>query len=573
MQRPCGKCQAAFTIHPDEEEFLRKMTFTFGSTKVHPPLPVYCPDCRLKIRTCHRNERNFYRRTATLTGKEMVSVYHEQPLWGPPDAVYTHDEWNDDRRDFIEHGRPYDFSRPFFVQFGELHKAVPRLGSMVIGNENCDFTAGTGYCKNCYLINSSEYCEDCYYGKLFQSCKNSVDCSYLYNSELCYECFSVFKSYNCSFVSFSTNCRDCLFSSNLSGCSNCCLCSNLRQKQYHYLNQPMTKEEYERRVRELHGSYAKMEEMREKWMELTKNMVHRYSNIVNSERCTGDFIENSKTCLDCYDMNESQDSRYVIVGVQVKDNYDCSNMYIKPELGYETLGTIETYNTAYCLFVFHSQNLLYCEYCFHCKDCFGCVGLQRKQYCIFNKQYSKEEYEKLVPKIIEHMKNDGGGAMNRGEASGSWGLYFPPSLSSFGYNESLAHEYLPLTEKEAHAQGYYWRKIEEKKPVVSKTIPADRLPDSIDGIPDDVVDWAIVCEKSKRPFRILKQELDFYKRQKLPLPRLHPDERYNRRLALRNPRRLWNRNCMKCQKGMETTYSPERPEIVYCEECYLKEVY
>ncbi|MDD5026310.1 MAG: hypothetical protein PHH13_02930 [Candidatus Peribacteraceae bacterium] len=564
MQRTCAHpwCKQSFEIHPDEEAFLGKIGFHFGKKVIHPPLPVYCPECRLKIRTCHRNERNFYRRPATLTGKEMISIYHEEPLWGPADAVYTHDEWNDESRDYSEHGRSYDFSRPFFEQFGELHKAVPRLGSMVIGNENCDFTAGTGYCKNCYLINSSEYCEDCYYGKLLQSCKDSVDCSYLYNSELCYECFSVFKSYHCAFVAFSVNCRDCLFSWNLNGCSNCCLCSNLHQKQYHFLNEPLSKEEYERRVQEFRGSHAKMQEMYRKWMDLEKKMVHRHANIVGSEHCTGDFIENSKNCLDCYDLNESQDSRYVIVGVAVKDNYDCSNMYIKPELAYETLGTIETYCTAYCLFVFHSANLLFCEYCFHCKDCFACVGLQHKQYCIFNQQYSKEEYEDLVPRIIEQMRS-------RGE----WGLYFPPTLSPFGYNESLAHEYLPLSEKEARAQGFYWRKIVEKKPTVSKTIPAGSLPDRIEDIPDDVVNWAIVCEVTGRPFRILKQELDFYRRQGLPLPRLHPDERYDRRLRLRNPRHLWSRKCGKCGKEIETTYSSERPEIVYCENCYLKEIY
>jgi len=305
-----------------------------------------------------------------------------------------------------------------------------------------------------------------------------------------------------------------------------------------------------------------MEEMRKKWMELSESMVHRAANIVNSEHCTGDFIENSRNCFDCYDMNESQDCRYVTVGVQVKDNYDCSNMYIKPELCYDTLGTIEAYNCAYCLFVFHSQNLLFCEYCFNCRDCFGCVGLRRKQYCIFNKQYSKEEYEQVAPRIIEQMKK-----------AGEWGLYFPPALSSFGYNESLAHEYLPLTEKEARSQGYYWRKIEEKKPVVSKTIPAARLPDRIGDVPDDVLNWAVVCEATGRPFKIQKQELEFYRRRTLPLPHVHPDERYDRRLALRNPRQLWTRDCMKCGKGIQTTYASGRPETVYCEECYLKEVY
>ncbi|MDD5623546.1 MAG: hypothetical protein PHI23_02460, partial [Candidatus Peribacteraceae bacterium] len=201
--------------------------------------------------------------------------------------------------------------------------------------------------------------------------------------------------------------------------------------------------------------------------------------------------------------------------------------------------------------------------------------LQRKQYCIFNKQYSREEYEQLVPRIIEQMKK-----------AGEWGLYLPPSLSPFGYNESLAHEYLPLTEEQARAQGFYWRHIDEKKPVVSKTIPAARLPDRIEDVQDEVLQWAILCEKTQRPFRIQKQELDFYCQQHLPLPHLHPDERYDRRLSLRNPRKLWGRKCSKCRKEMQSTYAPDRPavrgseepsgsrgEIVYCEECYLKEVY
>jgi hypothetical protein len=42
-----------------------------------------------------------------------------------------------------------------------------------------------------------------------------------------------------------------------------------------------------------------------------------------------------------------------------------------------------------------------------------------------------------------------------------------------------------------------------------------------------------------------------------------------------NPPKLWHRKCMKegCQNEFETSYAPERPEIVYCEKCYQQEVY
>jgi len=452
--------------------------------------------------------------------------------------------------------------RSFFEQFAELVKEVPRMNMITVNNENSDYTTGTGYCRNCYLINSSENCEDCYHGKLMQTCKDSMDCSYLYDSQLCYECFSVYKSYNCQYLLFSQNCNDCCFSSNLMGCKYCCLCTNLHQKEYHFENKPLPKEEWERRVAEFKGSHKKMQEMRQKMLTARAAAPQKYANIVNPQHCTGDYIDNSKNCIDCYDVNESEDCRYVQVGVKVKDNYDCSNMYLKPELCYESLGTIEDFNIAYCIFVFNSSNLLYCDYCFHCDDCFGCSGLTRKKHCIFNKQYTEEEYNALVPKIIEKMKQNG-----------EWGLFFPVKFSPFGYNETLAYEYLPLIKEEATAQGFHWRDDIDQVPNVEKIIPADRLPDSIDDIPEDILNWAIKCEKTQRPFQIVKQELAFYKRNKLPIPHSHPDVRHEERMKLRNPRKLWKRKCGKCQKEMQTTYAPDRPEKILCEECYLQTVY
>jgi len=87
------------------------------------------------------------------------------------------------------------------------------------------------------------------------------------------------------------------------------------------------------------------------------------------------------------------------------------------------------------------------------------------------------------------------------------------------------------------------------------------------------LNWAIECEITKKPFRIIKQELEFYRKYNLPIPRRHPDQRHLDRMSLRNPRHLYTRNCDKCKKEIQTTYSPERPEIVYCQDCYEKEVY
>jgi hypothetical protein len=193
----------------------------------------------MQIRTAHRNERNLYRRKSDKSGKGIIALYSDPSPWGNPYKVISQEEWRRDDFDPMQYGRDYDFSQPFFEQFFALQKAVPRMNLITISNENCDYTTGTGYCRNCYLINSSEYCEDCYYGKLLQTCKDSVDCSYLLDSELCYECFSVYDSYNCRWLLFSKNCQDCFFSSGLQSCKKCLFCTDLHQKEYHILNQPV----------------------------------------------------------------------------------------------------------------------------------------------------------------------------------------------------------------------------------------------------------------------------------------------------------------------------------------------
>lgn len=153
-----------------------------------------------------------------------------------------------------------------------------------------------------------------------------------------------------------------------------------------------------------------------------------------------------------------------------------------------------------------------------------------------------------------------------------WGTFFPPTLSPFGYNESMAQDWVPLQKEEALKRGHRW-KDDEEIPNVSKVIDAKRLPDAIDDIPDDVLNWALRCSQTSRPFRIVKKELDFYRRMRLPVPHIHPDERHRQRKTLRNPRKLWVRSCAICSKTIQTTFAPDRPEKIYCEACYLKEVY
>jgi hypothetical protein len=177
-----------------------------------------------------------------------------------------------------------------------------------------------------------------------------------------------------------------------------------------------------------------------------------------------------------------------------------------------------------------------------------------------NKQYTKEEYEELVPKIIEHMKK-----------SGEWGQFFPVGISPFAYNETVAIEYYPLSKEEVLAKGWRWQ--EESESGDAQKVSDYKIPDNISDVSDEILGKGLKCEVTGRPYKIIQQELEFYRKMNLPIPRRCPDQRHIDRIALRDPRKLWERKCTNCGKMMSSVYAPERSEKVYCEECYLKAVY
>jgi CxxC-x17-CxxC domain-containing protein len=555
----CKNCQKHFIITQEEKEFIEKISPAFNNQKYSIPLPEICPDCRLCNRTAHRNEQYLHQNVSAKSGQPIISLYSPQAECSRGLKLFlAAEEWWRDDWDALTYGRDYDFNRPFFEQFKELSFAVPRQALMQTNNINSPYTTGTGFCKNCHLISCSEYVEDSYYGKLIQSSKDIMDAAFVYDSELCYQAFNVRNCFNCIYVSYSQNCYDCYYCENLTGCKNCIFCTNLVNQEYCYLNNKISKEEFEQKKQEVLASRQQLRKALETWRQIREKRIYKYASIVKCQNSTGDFLINCKNCTDCYDMNDSEDCKYVVVGVNVKDLMDCSNMYLKQELAYQVLGTIDIYDCIFCLYPFYSQHLIYCENCWSSKYLFGCVGLRHKEYCIFNKQYTEEEYNQLVPKIIEQMKR-----------TGEWGKYFPIKNSPLPYNNTVAHDYLPLTADQAKAIGCYWLETGEKE----KNEIIYPVPDNINEVKDDILTAVLTCEKCQKNFKIIKQELDRSRHLQMPIPFNCPDCRHWERMSLRNPRRLYDRQCAKCGQAIKSTFAPERKEIIYCEECYQKEIY
>ena len=543
MSKNCKNCGSEFTVTDSDREFYVKLTV---------PEPTYCPDCRQQRRLAVRNERCIYPDECDMCKKKTVSLYSPDK----PFTVYCYDCWLSDWNR-LQYGQDYDFGRPFFEQFAELFGKVPRINIYQLFSENCEYSNYTGYSRNCYLCYGSMGAEDCMYGNPYES-KDCVDCFLVRESELCYECVDSEKMYNAVACQDCTDCTDVTFCYDCRGCQNCIGCVALRNKKNCFFGEQLSEEDFAAKKAEYHlGKYSNYARLREEFEKFLQEAPRKFARNVNSGGCTGNYLIECKDCENCFDMKRSRDCKDCAQLSDGKDCMDC-NYCEWPELSYEHIG--------YC-----SNNMLrfgntsgkchecwYTEFCTSCNYCFGCVGLQHKEHCIFNKQFSKEEYEAMLPRIMEHMQQ-----------TDEWGEYFPISDSAFAYNETVAQDYFPIDEETARAKGWKWR-ADNAKEFQKQTV---EVPDDITDADDKITSEILACEVTGKNFRVIPQELKFYRKMKLPVPRCCPDKRYLERLAKRNPRTLWARKCSECDAGLETSYAPDRPEKVLCEKCYLAKTY
>jgi len=547
--KQCQNCKNSFAVGPDDFEFYKKMNV---------PPPTRCPDCRLQRRLSFRNERILYKRSCDLCGKEVISIYHPESK----NVMYCHDCWWSDKWDPLAYGQEYDLPKPFFEQYQKLSKRVPRESLMNANSVNSEYTHLAADNKDCYMLFESSNNERCNHSYWMQLSKDCLDCAFVNNSELCYEAFV---AWNCYKLFFSKECRDCTesyFLQDCVGCSNCYGCVGLRKKSYCIFNEQYSKEDYAKFIEEKKNQIKEgaIEDLKKAFKEFALKQINKYAYIQKSVNSIGNYLLNAKNCINCFHGYDAENCKY---GYQVwrdaKEVMDGSTVGRGAELIYESINTgIKAYNVKFGIQNWNgNSDVTYSESCSSSSDIFGCISLSHKQYCILNKQYAKEEYEELVPKIIEQMKK-----------AGEYGEFFPSKISLFAYNETVAQDHFPLSKEEALKVGLLWRDQEEK----NVNIGGDIIGCLHEGKCHDH------CTVG---FKMIQAEKDFYERAGLPVPKLCPNCRHFERLKQRNPLKLWHRQCMcdkqhthhsgRCSNEFETSYAPDRPEIVYCEQCYQQE--
>lgn len=496
------------------------------------------------------------------TGDPVLTYHH--PASGI--KVIPDKEWYD--KDFSKINLGFDSGRSVFDHIRELQLKIPypASGSIVppensialvsFGDKNSYFVLG------CQTINSF-YCT---------VALDAEDCSLIFTGKHTSKSHHVLESeriFNSKYISVSHDCMDSVFLFDCRNCKNCFGATNKRNCEYIFFNEQLTKEEYEQRVSQIDlGKRSVVKEYFEKWDNLLMNDTVWPENF--NERttdCTGDYLTDATRCYSCFSSVSGAVDNFQTCWSFGKSE-EVSNSWA-PKDSSRCHYCITTPGSSDCKFCFRciqSENCEYCVMAVNCRDCFGCVGLQRKEFCIFNKQYSEEEYWLKMDEIKCKMLEDG-----------EYGKYFPVSFSGTYVPESGPVIYSGLSPEELEKFGGNKFDVNAEGATGSERIDqskmrrADEVPNSIDDLTDDWIGVPIMDEAAGRTFSFLKPEIEHYRRLRIAPPNNHfirrmVDVSFAGQLCV-----LETHSCTKCDKEILTSCNKRYPDRkIYCKECYLK---
>jgi len=547
-------CEGEFEIEEGDIKFLKMF-------KVPPP--NFCSTCRRMRRLVNMNHSRLFKRECDVPGHNemMISILPEEC----PFPVYDFEYFINDEFDASSFGIKLREGDNPIKSLLSFRKKFP-MPSFLNRDPSCvnsEYTNGGRNSKNGYYAFGCYSTEDVWYSGLINKSRNIMSSRGIKDSEFVYESLFSDHLYKSSYIYYSSNCIESMFLFDCRNCQNCFGCANLRNKKYCVYNKQLSEEEYESFLNSISPlSVEVLSNFENKFWDLVKSLPLNGPRNLTSSNVFGVNLINSKNLYDAIWAENSENSRHTDALLSHNDSMDVlfsggnsSMLYMTTNIGSHSSRVKFSISSKYCTdceFVFNSKNL---------SDCFMCFGLQNKSYCVLNKQYDKEEYFKIVDDIKLKM-------LRKGEYGDGLGLEF----SAQAYNFSIAQLAYPLSNEEVVKLGGYIAKEPDTNVGTIEVVKYNSLPKTIKEISDNILNKAILCEESHRPFRITTSELEFYRRMNLPLPAIHPLLRMEKKLRFAKDGKKYKAICVKCKKNIETMTDPSGGFIFYCEKCYQQEV-
>ncbi|KKW34802.1 MAG: hypothetical protein UY82_C0058G0007 [Candidatus Uhrbacteria bacterium GW2011_GWC2_53_7] len=491
------------------------------------------------------------------TGKQVVSLVH--PATGI--QVLPDKEWFE--KDFSNTIMSYDKEKPFFEQFFDFYKQIPvNALRNLIEPENSIAMASFGNTNSYFTVASKT--------------KNSLYCSQTEadDSAEIYASKDIHRSYNVAFSQrihgskFILQSRDCLNSAFLFDCRNCEFCfgaTNQRNKTYLWWNEQLSQKEWEKRFAEMNISCrSKLQPHLEQFHNLVGDAVWPENFNEGVENCTGEYLFDSTNLSHCYyAANGSQDQYRTTFSFGESRDCAYSVVFQFSNNLYSCWLTARSANCKFCIATTQCDGLEYSINCYNCTDCFGCIGLQRKKFCIFNVQYGEKDYWKELDEIKCIL-------LDRGE----YGIFFPAWMSHAYVPTSGAVFMYLATREDLQKLGARFFEPESSGAAGAALEgtsfrSSSEVPDCANGLTNEWLNTPILDEKIGRRFAYLKPEQRFYQDLKIAPPNNHFTERIKNLFRQCNTAISEKTTCYVCKKDV-TTYKNQtyQNRKIYCKACY-----
>lgn len=290
----------------------------------------------------------------------------------------------------------------FYTRYLRLIESLPRPPTKNMRSDGIEWGDANYNCSNLIYSFDNANCQNGLYLYCSYLAANCVDCSYAIESELCYQSVDLFKCYKVYFSNYcarlreSYYCYDCNDSHHLFGCTH------LNHKEYCIFNRQYSSDEYQKQVDELIKRLP--QEILKTVDELIEQFPLTQTNVTRSENCHyGNHVHYSKNVYFSFDATDNQDCGYLYDSHHNQDCWD-STWLLGSQLCYQCLESRSLYNCAFVNWSSNCRDSWFLNNCYNLKHCFGCVGLDNKEYCLLNRQLTPEEYHEIVERLKSEFK-------------------------------------------------------------------------------------------------------------------------------------------------------------------------
>ena len=409
----------------------------------------------------------------------------------------------------------YNFLEQFSVLFASHTKAAV---SHVWSNENADYCNTCFGTKNAYLSFVSGFnTQNIFYStQTWENVQNVFNSSLVTNgSSNVYYSRVINNSYNVFYSQYMYNCSDMWFCSSCIWCHHCIDCEWLENMSYCIGNKQYTQNIFEDMKRE----YTPEKFSILHWSTFAKKGLN-----FSCGDCVWSWLYRCNNLIDGYNAMHYADSKNVVFSdglTWVKNYYDCIDTGTNSNDFYAICQWGEDSNHCYmCNFVsLWCFNVFYSIHMESCSFCLGCIGLKNKQFCILNKQYTKEERYAKVDEIFSAM-----------EQEGTLWEFFPASMNPFYFNDTAAYLIDPSFTKEEVTKLWYLRRDEPVKVDIPEGVDVvqvselgeyESLNSDRSRHIDPTILTKIIIDEQGNYYKIVNMEYDFLMKHGLPLPRKH----------------------------------------------------